>query len=562
MAGLVPAMTVMNESRELRHSLDTAGSETKVASVHAHFQKGPAPLRDFNVPGRSLAIASDGMAATSHPLATLTAIEVLKDGGNAMDAAIAAVALQGVVEPAMTGIGGDCFVLYAPRGGVPVALNGSGRAPAAATAAWFAERGLTAPAPTSPHAVTVPGAVDAWCRLNADHGSKPLDELLRPAVRAAEEGFRVTPRVAADWTSGRPRLEADPDARARAPVAGDRHRMPALAETLRAIARVGRPAFYAGAVADGIVAKLRRLGGLHMAEDFDAQRATPVEPIRTTYREHDVYECPPNGQGLIALMMLRLAERLDFASASEPERIHLLAEITKAAYHARDTYLADPLHCEVAVDHFLSDDWTRRVLPHIDRARARGPLFWDEVTHKDTVCLSVVDRDRNAVSFINSLFNGFGSGIYVPESGVLLHNRGLSFRFAPGHPNSIAPGKRPMHTIIPGMVCRDGRAVMPFGVMGGHYQATGHVNFLTNVFDRGLDIQEASDAPRSFSTEGKLQVEPTVSAETMNALRRLGHDVEVQSSPIGGCQAVMIDEARGALMGASDHRKDGMALGY
>ena len=525
-------------------------------------------MRDFNVPGRSLAIASDGMAATSHPLATLTAIEVLKDGGNAMDAALAAVALQGVVEPAMTGIGGDCFVLYAPRGGLPVALNGSGRAPAAATAAWFAERGLTAPAPTSPHAVTVPGAVDAWCRLNADHGSKPLDELLRPAIRAAEDGFRVTPRVAADWTSGRARLEADPDARAaflpgdRAPVAGDLHRMPALAETLRAIGREGRSAFYAGALADGIVAKLRHLGGLHAAEDFDAQRATPVEPIRTRFRQHDVYECPPNGQGLIALMMLRLAERLDFAEVSEPERIHLLAEITKAAYHARDAYLADPLHCEVAVEHFLSDDWTRRILPHIDPARAKAPLFWDEVAHKDTVCLSVVDRDRNAVSFINSLFNGFGSGIYVPDSGVLLHNRGLSFRFTPGHANSIAPGKRPMHTIIPGMVCRNGRAMMPFGVMGGHYQATGHVNFLSNVLDRGFDIQEASDAPRSFATEGRLQVEPTVSAETVNALRRLGHDVEVQSSPIGGCQAVMIDEARGALMGASDHRKDGMALGY
>ena len=525
-------------------------------------------MRDFNRPGRSLAIGSDGMAATSHPLATLTAVEVLKGGGNAMDAALAAVAMQCVVEPAMTGLGGDCFALHAPRGGPPTALNGSGRAPAAAAAEWFAGRGLTAPAPTSPHTVTVPGAVDAWCRLNADHGSRPLEELLRPAIRAAEEGFRVTPRVAADWAANRARLEADADARdaylpgGRAPRTGDLHRMPALAATLRTVGREGRSGFYAGAVAEGIAGKLRALGGLHAAEDFDAQRATPVAPISTRFRGHDVYECPPNGQGLIALMMLRLAETLDFAGASEADRIHLLAEVTKAAYHARDAYLADPLHGEVAVDHFLSDDWTRRILPEIDRARAKPPLFWDGVAHRDTVCLSVVDRDRNCVSLINSVFNGFGSGIYVPESGILLHNRGLSFRFAPGHPNSIAPGKRPLHTIIPGLVCRDGRPVMPFGVMGGHFQATGHVNFLSGVFDRGLDVQESCDAPRSFATEGVLQVEPTLGPEVLDELRARGHAVEVQASPIGGCQAILVDEARGVLMGASDHRKDGMALGY
>ena len=524
-------------------------------------------MRDFNIPGRSLAVAQHGMAATSHPLATLTAIEVLKAGGNAMDAAIAAVALQGVVEPAMTGIGGDCFCLYAKGGGVPMALNGSGRAPAAATSDWFAERGIS-PEPTSPHAVTVPGSVDAWVRLNQDHGSKPLEELLRPAIRAAEEGNRVTPRVAADALTNRARVEVDPDARAvflpggAPPVIGDLVRIPALAETLKAIGRHGRDAFYAGAVADGMVGKLKRLGGLHAIEDFAAQRATVETPIATRFRDHDVYECPPNGQGLIALMMLRLAEKLDLATGSEADRIHLLAEITTAAYHARDAHLADPLHGPVAVEHFLSDAWTNRILPRIDRGRARRPLYWDDVPHTDTVCLSVVDRDRNAVSFINSIFNGYGSGIYVPESGILLHNRGLSFRFRPGHPNSIAPGKRPMHTIIPGMVCRDGRAVMPFGVMGGHYQATGHLGFLSNVLDRGLDIQAACDAPRSFATDGRLQVEPTVSAETLAELRRRGHEIDLQTVPIGGCQAILIDEARGALYGASDHRKDGIALGY
>ena len=337
---------------------------------------------------------------------------------------------------------------------------------------------------------------------------------------------------------------------------------PGRAETVTAGGGRGREAFYAGPVAEGIVAKLKGLGGLHGLADFAAQSATPETPIATPFRDHDVHECPPNGQGLIALMMLRLAAKLDLAGGSEADRMHLLAEITTAAYHARDAYLADPLHGPVAVDHFLSDAWSDRILPHVDRARAKRPRFWDDVPHTDTVCLSVVDRDRNAVSLINSIFNPFGSGIYVPECGVLLHNRGLSFRFRPGHPNSIAPGKRPLHTIIPGMVCRDGRVVMPFGVMGGQYQATGHVAFLSNVFDRGLDIQAASDAPRSFATEGKLQVEPTASAETIAERGRRGHDVEIQATPIGGCQAILIDEARGALYGASDHRKDGLALGY
>ncbi len=525
-------------------------------------------MRDFTLPGRSLAIAEHGMAATSHPLATLTAVEVLKSGGNAMDAALAAVAMQCVVEPAMTGIGGDCFVLYAPAGGLPQALNGSGRAPAGATADWFVEHGATIVQPTSPHAVTVPGCVDAWCRLNQDYGSRPLEALLAPAVKAAEEGFRITPRVAADWVNNRARLAGDADARAaflpggRPPAEGDLHRMPALAKTLRAIGRDGRDAFYRGAVPAEIVAKLKGLGGLHAEEDFEHQRATPEAPIQTSFRGHEVHECPPNGQGLIALMMLRLAERLDLGSREEVDRIHLLAEITKAAYHARDAYLADPLHGEVAVAHFLSDDWTgasNRASIRSGRGRRSSGTMWP--TRTRSACPWWIGTATPCRSSIRSS-TGFGSGLYVPGCGVLLHNRGLSFRFTPGHPNSIAPGKRPLHTIIPGMVTKNDRAVMPFGVMGGHYQATGHVNFLSNVFDRGLDLQAASDAPRSFATDGVLELETTVSPRAVAELERRGHAVEMQKMPIGGCQAIMIDEARGALMGASDHRKDGLALGY
>ena len=524
-------------------------------------------MRDFFSPGRSLAVGSEGMAATSHPLSTLAAVEILKSGGNAMDAALAAVAVQCVVEPAMTGIGGDCFALYSKKGGVPVALNGSGRAPDGARAEWFADQGLAEIAATSPHSVTVPGAVDAWCTLNAEHGTKGLNELFAPAIRFAEEGYRVAPKVALDWARNVEKLSHDPDAKAaflpggKAPRTGDAMRLPALAKTLRRIAQEGRAAFYEGEVAAEIVAKLRHLGGHHTEADFARQRSQAVEPIRTGFRDMDVYECPPNGQGLIALMMLNLAQHVDLAGP-EADRTHILAEITKAAYHARDSHLGDPAHGDVPVEHFLSENWVRRVLPHIDSRRAKALPTWDEVAHNDTVYLTVVDRDLNAVSFINSLFSAFGSGILAPNAGVLLHHRGSQFRTVPGHPNAIGPGKRPLHTIIPGMVMKKGRALMPFGVMGGQYQSTGHVDFLSKIFDLGLDIQEASDAPRSFATEGRLQLEPTFAPDVVKDLRGRGHEIEIVDSPIGGCQAIMIDHERGALFGASDHRKDGFALGF
>jgi gamma-glutamyltranspeptidase / glutathione hydrolase len=352
-------------------------------------------------------------------------------------------------------------------------------------------------------------------------------------------------------------------------------RLPALANTLRRIANQGRTAFYEGQVAAEIAGKLRQLGGHHAEADFAVplqqprymiarnarQRSTPVQPIRTKFRDVDVYECPPNGQGLIALMMLNLADHVNLKGGSLADRTHVLAEITKAAYHARDSHLGDPEHGDVPVEHFLSEEWVRRVLPHIDAKRSKSLAAWDEVAHKDTVYLTVADRDLNAVSFINSLFGAFGSGIFAPKSGVLLHHRGSAFRTIPGHPNAIGPGKRPLHTIIPGMVMKDGRAILPFGVMGGQYQATGHVDFLSKVFDIGLDIQQASDAPRSFATAGRLQLEPTFAPDVVEDLRCRGHEIEVVDSPIGGCQAILIDHQRGALFGASDHRKDGFALG-
>ena len=525
-------------------------------------------MRDFSRPGRSAVHAGTAAVATSHPLASLVAVETLRTGGNAVDAAIAAVAVQCVVDPLMTGIGGDCFALYAPKGATtPVALNGSGRSPAAAYDAWYLDNDITI-TPTSPHAVTVPGAVAAWARLLADHGTRDLADLLRPAIAYAEDGYRVQPRVAFDWARHAARVSDDPASAATylpggtAPVAGAAMRNPRLAATLRRIAQDGPRGFYEGPVARDMVETLRARGGLHTLEDFAGAAPEWVTPITTRYRGYDVYECPPSGQGLAVLMMLNMLGPDDVGTLSELDRVHLFAEACKQAYHHRDALFADPVLHAVPVEHLLSEAWHARARGAIDMARAQAPVIWPEIAHTDTVYLCVVDRDGNAISLINSIFQPFGSGITAPESGVLLHNRGLSFRVEPGHPNTIGPNKRPMHTIIPGMLMRDGVVVAPFGVMGGHYQAMGHVELLTGLFDRGLDVQEALDAPRSFAYGGGVELEPGFSPGLAAGLAARGHTVVPAPGPIGGGQMIWIDHATGTLTAGSDPRKDGCALGY
>src|SRR6266478_3395378 len=375
-------------------------------------------------------------------------------------------------------------------------------------------------------AVGETGAISAWCTLNRDHGLKPLSEVLAPAVSLAEEGMRVTPRVAGDWGRQVEKLSTDPAARAaylpggRAPEVGDLFRNRALAETLRRISREGAAGFYTGAVAKALAAKLREAGGLHQEDDFARHRSDYVQPVETSYRGYEVYECPPPGQGLAALMILRVIEDLVLGDSrhSEADRIHLLAEATKAAYRARDSYFCDPTQGDTPVARFLSDAFTARIRDRIDPGKASLPEDWDLTEHKDTVYVCAVDRDLNAVSLINSLFAPFGSGIFEPTTGVLLHNRGSGFRTDPTHPCVIAPHKRPLHTIIPGLLFRDGKPIMPFGVMGGHYQATGHAHFLSQILDHGLDIQAASDAPRSFAFDGKLSLERIVSQATFYEL--------------------------------------------
>ncbi len=525
--------------------------------------------RDFMRHGRSLAVGQRGMAATSHPAATLAAIDTLRAGGNAVDAAIAAIALQGVLDPHMTGIGGDCFALYAPAGGTPIAMDGSGRAPQAAGLDWFLGQGMSTIPDDSALAVTVPGAVSAWCKLNADHGRLPLHRVLEPAIRAAEDGFVVTPRAGLDWARYGDRVARHGAGAAiylpggHAPSIGARMEHPALARTLRAIAERGPAAFYGGAVAEEIAEVLQAKGGLMTADDLDGYEAEYREPIGADYRDHRLLECPPSGQGVAALLILRLLSGFDMGdmSLSETDRIHLLAEATKAAYRQRDALVCDPDFQSLDVDALLAEANVAVLRGRIDRSKASPSTTFDMPIHRDTAYVCVADGDGNLVSFINSLFYAFGSGIYAPRSGVLLQNRGAGFRLIEGHPNAIAPRKRPFHTIIPGLVTHGGRPAMALGVMGGQYQATGHAQMLSAVLDRGLDIQAASDLPRSFAFDGKLQLEPTVPDEVAKDLAARGHVIEIVDEPLGGCQAIYVDHERGVLFGATDHRKDGIAMG-
>ncbi|MBI4182472.1 MAG: gamma-glutamyltransferase family protein [Proteobacteria bacterium] len=530
-------------------------------------------MRDLQFPGRSVVHATRGMAATSQPISTLTALDVLRAGGNAADAAVAACAVQCVVEPQSTGIGGDCFVLYAPAGERRViALNGSGRAPAAAKAEWFLARGINGRVDaTSAHAVTVPGAVDAWARLVADHSRKGLDELLQPAIRLAEEGWPVHARTAFDWAASVGKLEKDEAARrhylkdGRPYREGEVLRQPLLAATLRRIAGEGRDGFYKGAVAEDIVACLNAKGGLHTLDDFAAHRGDYVEPIRTGYRGYEAHECPPNGSGIVALMMLNVLAGLDLAAGGPlgARRLHHLIEAAKLCYRDRNAFVADPTQADVPVKMLLSAEYADYLRGLIDPARAMDRLpapGWP--AHEDTVYLCVVDGDGNACSFINSLFQSFGSGILAPSSGVMLQNRGFGFVIEPGHRNCIAPRKRPLHTIIPAMLTEGGRARMPFGVMGGQYQPFGQVWFLTNLLDFGLDLQEAIDLARLFPLSGVVQVERGIPAEAARGLIALGHRLELADKPHGGGQAIWIDWERGVLRAGSEPRKDGCALGF
>ena len=528
-------------------------------------------MRDFQINGRSLAHGQNGMACTSHSRATLAAVDILRQGGNAVDAAVAACAVQCVVEPMSTGIGGDCFAIVAAADGKVAAYNGSGRAPAALTAEHLLAAGEIAIGDTTPHAVTVPGAVDAWARLLAEHGRLGLDRVLASAIDLAENGYIVFERTAADWREAAAKLALQPETAAiflpggRPLALGEVHRQPALAKSLRAIAAEGPEIFYEGWIAEDIVTTLRAKGGLHAAEDLAGHQGEWVTPIATSYRGFEVLEIPPNGQGITALIGLNILEGFDLAGLDPlgVQRLHLEAEAMRLAYLDRNTYVADPGVADVPVEALLSKAHAETLRTAIDPRRAMAELPVPDLPgHRDTVYLCVVDGDGMAVSFINSLFSGFGSGITAPRSGVVLQNRGCGFVLKLGHPNCLAPRKRPLHTIIPAMLMQGGKPRMPFGVMGGHYQPTGHVHFLTNVLDHGMDVQRALDCPRVLHWDGVYGLETGVPEATAQGLNQLGHVVERVGSAWGGGQAIWIDPGSGVLTGGSDPRKDGIALGF
>ncbi len=528
-------------------------------------------MRDFHFPGRSPVYATNAMVATSHPLAASEALSVLKDGGNAVDAAIAGAVLLGVCEPHMTGIGGDMFALVQPDPESEIiAINGSGRAPAATDPDALRAEGLKGIVPGHHASITIPGAVDGMLRLSERLGNSGIERSLAPAIRYFDEGVPIAPRVSSDTAKPPETLNAAAQnifAPNGEPLkTGDTLRLPGQAEVLRRIVRDGREAFYSGEVAEDMLAALKKAGGAHTAEDFAETEASWNTPISGPYRERTLIEHPPNGQGAVAILLAGILAEFDMSSLDPTglERFHIQAEATKLAYDARNRLLADPDYM-TALDRFLDPAMAKRLAGMIDPGRAIQDIArTTEAVHKDTILITVVDRDGMSVSFIYSLFANYGAGVASDKFGIVFHNRGSGFNLIPGHPNEIGPRKRPMHTIIPAMSGVGGKTDLVFGVMGGQYQACGHAHVLGNLVDHGMDLQEALDAPRAFAdpVSGNLNLERSISDGVRTGLADRGHKIGEPPTAIGGAQAIQMDHSRGILIGASDPRKDGLAIGY
>jgi gamma-glutamyltranspeptidase/glutathione hydrolase len=536
---------------------------------------------------RSEVIAAHGMVATSQPLAVQVGVDVLKQGGHAVDAAIAVNAMLGLVEPMSCGLGGDLFaIIWDAQNEALVGFNGSGRAPRAMTRDLFSAQGLDRIPERGPLSWTVPGCVDGWFALHDRFGRLPFDGLLTPAIATAESGFPVSPVIARTWKGVEDLLLADPGAAAtfltdgRAPNVGEVFRNPDLAASLRALCAGGRNAFYLGPIAERIVACAEAVGGLIGREDLANHTSTWDAPVSVGYRGHDIWELPPNGQGIAALQMLGILEGFDFAGIERDsaELLHLLIEAKKCAYEDRARYYADPAFAEVPVSELISPEYAARRRSQIVRSGVslRVPAGDPRLRTGDTVYLSVIDEERNAVSFIQSIFKEFGSGIVPPGTGFALQNRGSLFHLDPDHPNRLEPGKRPFHTIIPAFVTRGGRPVFSFGVMGGAMQPQGHVQILVNRLDFGMDVQAAGDALRwrhvgsstptgeRMGDGGTVWLESGFPQSTFDGLRAKGHRVEARpyGPDFGGYQGIWIDPKTNMLHGGSESRKDGCALGY
>jgi gamma-glutamyltranspeptidase/glutathione hydrolase len=536
---------------------------------------------------RSEVYSNQAMAATSHPLATQVALEVMRKGGTAVDAAIAANAAIGLMEPTGNGIGGDLFaIVWDPKTGKLHGYNGSGRSPLSLTREWFDEQKMALIPSHGALPVTVPGTVDGWFALHGRFGKLPMADLLQPAIDYARNGHPVHETIAYYWDRSVPRLSQFPGFTeqftidGRAPRTGERWTNENLARTLERIATNGRAGFYEGELPKIVEAYFKANGGFLAAADFAAHKGEWVEPVSVNYRGVDVWELPPNGQGIAALQMLQILEGYDFSKIDfgSVEHLHLLTEAKKLAFADRARYYADPSFHPAPVAGLISDEYadTQRARINPNRAQAVvAPGTPPSLDEGDTIYLTTADSSGMMVSLIQSNYRGMGSGMTPPGLGFIFQNRGEQFSLKAGHPNEYAPGKRPFHTIIPAFITKDGQPWVSFGLMGGAMQPQGHVQIVMNLVDFGMNLQEAGDAPRlhhdgsdepvgavtPMSDGGVVQLETGFDYETIRGLMRLGHHVEFADGPYGGYQAIA-KNPHGGWVGASESRKDGQAAGY
>jgi len=534
---------------------------------------------------RSEVIAQHGMAATSQPLATQVAIDILKKGGSAVDAAIAANATLGLMEPTGSGIGGDLFaIVWDAKSRQLYGLNASGRSPYELSLEQLRAANVSSIPPFGPLPVTVPGCVDGWFELHGRFGKLTMTEVLAPAIEYAQDGFPVSELIAYYWERGGRTLKDQPNFAktflpgGRSPGKGDIFKNPDLASTYTKITQGGRDAFYRGELTDTMVAFAARVGCFLTARDFNDHSSTWVDPVSTTYRGVEVWELPPNGQGIAVLQMLNILEPFDLAGMghNSAQYLHHLIEAKKLAYEDRARFYADPAYYMVPLDGLLSKDYADKRRGFIEPARAARRIAPGDpkLRRGDTIYLTVADKDRNMVSLIQSNYRGFGSGLVPDGLGFVFQDRGELFALEDGHPNVYAPHKRPFHTIIPGFATKNGKPWLSFGVMGGDMQPQGHVQVLCNMLDFGMNVQEAGDAARFHHTGsseptgermydgGAVALESGVSVEVRRTLAQMGHRVRFESGGFGGFQAIMYDAERDIYIGASESRKDGQAAAY
>ena len=529
-------------------------------------------MRELSYPGRSNVLAQNGMVATSNPLSSIEALNILQKGGNAIDAAIAASAVQSVVCPSATGIGGDCFAIIAINGKKPIAVNGSGIAPKKANLEYFVKNNIKQINLTSPHSVTIPGAVHAWCSMHEKYGKLDLEEVLKGAENYARNGFPVHEVEALSWNEKEGKLRENINTSKlflknnKSYKYGEIFKNVPLANTLKKIGKERIKGFYNSEITTEMVDTLNKLGGLHTEEDFYSQETIMSSTISSMYKtNYKIHQCPLNGPGIIVLMMMAISEKIkiDQYSSSSFERYHLQSEITKICYEFKETKLGDPNFNKINIEEILEDKFLDILVSKIDLKKVYNSRSAFVTSNPETVYLTVVDKDLNTVSFINSICHSFGSGITTSNSGILFQNRGVNFRLEKNHPNVIEGNKRPLHTIIPGLVTNNREeAILSYGVMGGQYQPIGQTHVLQNILDYNLSIQESIDLPRSFALNGILKIEKSLKNDICLKLNQVGHNISIVDNAIGGGQCIKIDRVKGVLIGGSDPRKDGMAIGY